>query len=406
MKRVGFFYLDNWNKKKVWFYERWKIAAMIITALMSMWCMHPERASAADPVIRVLLTTTDFSSRYHDEVTVSYNGKEITYKAEDLKQKGNKIRIPAQKDGIQILSIQRQSGHPVYEGSIEIIPGEEGLEVVNELSLEKYLTRVVPSEMPSAYGKEALKAQAVCARTYAWKQIQEHSLKDLEADVDDSVSFQVYGNIAPQEASTEAVRETESQILCQNGEAVEAYYFSTSAGVTSTDEIWGSSTAAPYLKSVPCQFDEEEPWSSWKVEIPWKMLEERAKERLGKEAALQGINVVKRSESGAATELEIVLDSKESFEIKNEYEIREFLAPAGCTIIEKDGTETQGGKLLPSAYFELERMSDGNLFVSGKGYGHGVGMSQTGAKRMAEQGYDYKEILDYFFRNVTIENLG
>ena len=75
-------------------------------------------------------------------------------------------------------------------------------------------------------------------------------------------------------------------------------------------------------------------------------------------------------------------------------------------ITEKDGTETQGGKLLPSAYFEMERMPDGNLFISGKGYGHGVGMSQTGANRMAEQGYDYKEILDYFFRNVTLQNLG
>lgn len=394
------------DRKKAFVYRCRMVKTLFVLEAVSMWCMQPLKVSAADPVIRVLLTTTDFTSRYHDEVSVSYNGKEITYRAEELKQKGNKVRIPAQKDGIQILSVQRQSGNPVYEGSIEIIPKKEGLEVVNELSLERYLTRVVPSEMPSTYGKEALKAQAVCARTYAWKQIQEHSLKDLEADVDDSVSFQVYGNIAPQETSTEAVRETEGQILCQNGEAVEAYYFSTSAGVTSTDEIWGKETSAPYLKSVPCQFDEKEPWSCWNVEIPWKMLEERAEEKMGKKTALQGISVVKRSESGAATRLEIVMTGKESFEIKNEYEIREFLAPVNCMITEKDGTETQGGKLLPSAYFEMERMPDGNLFISGKGYGHGVGMSQTGANRMAEQGYDYKEILDYFFRNVTLQNLG
>ena len=64
-----------------------------------------------------------------------------------------------------------------------------------------------------------------------------------------------------------------------SGEAVEAYYFSTSAGVTSTDEIWGSDEAAPYLRSVPCKFDEEEPWSSWIVELPWKMLEDRIREK-------------------------------------------------------------------------------------------------------------------------------
>ena len=360
--------------------------------------------SAADPVIRVLLMTTDFESRYHEKVTVSYNGKEITFDSEELKKNGNKVRIPAQKDGIQILSVERQSGKPVYEGSLEIIPAEEGLLLVNELSLEKYLTAVVPSEMPSTYEKEALKAQAVCARTYAWKQIQEQRLHELEADVDDTVNFQVYGNMEPQKAATEAVRETEGQILCQDGEAVEAYYFSTSAGVTSTDEIWGSDEAAPYLRSVPCKFDEEEPWSSWIVELPWKMLEDRIREK-GEGTVLRSVTVTRRSESGAATALEAVSD-KDSCIIENEYEIREFLAPVNCTITEKDGTETTGGRLLPSAYFELERTQNGNLQVRGKGYGHGVGMSQTGADKMAEQGYDYREILDYFFRNITVENLG
>ena len=75
-----------------------------------------------------------------------------------MKKQGDKVRIPAQKDGIRILSIQRQSGTPVYDGSIEIIPKAEGLIIVNELFLEKYLTRVVPSEMPATYEKEALKA--------------------------------------------------------------------------------------------------------------------------------------------------------------------------------------------------------------------------------------------------------
>ena len=173
---------------------------LIVIMMAGMWCMQPEKASAADPVIRVILTTTDFNSRYHQEITVSYDGKEITYTAEEVKKQGDKVRIPAQKDGIRILSIQRQSGTPVYDGSIEIIPKEEGLIIVNELFLEKYLTRVVPSEMPATYEKEALKAQAVCARTYAWKQIQEQRLHELEADVDDTVNFQVYGEYGATES--------------------------------------------------------------------------------------------------------------------------------------------------------------------------------------------------------------
>lgn len=392
------------DRKKAFVYRCWTVKTLLVLEAVRMWCMQPLRVSAADPVIRVLLTTTDFSSRYHQEITLSYDGKEVTYTAEELKKEGHKVRIPAQKDGIRILSIQRQCGNPVYDGSMEIIPGEKGLTVVNELFLEKYLTRVVPSEMPATYEKEALKAQAVCARTYAWKQIQGHRLHELEADVDDTVDFQVYGNTEPQKASTEAVRETEGQIMCQDGEAVEAYYFSTSAGVTSTDEIWGSTEAAPYLRSVPCKFDEEEPWSSWTVELPWKMLEERIRER-SEGTALRSVAVTRRSESGAATELEAVSD-KDSCIIENEHEIREFLAPVNCMITEKDGTETVGGNLLPSAYFELERTQDGNLLIRGKGYGHGVGMSQTGADRMAEQGYDYREILEYFFRNIELQNLG
>ena len=259
--------------------------------------------------------------------------------------------------------------------------------------------------MPSTYEKEALKAQAVCARTYAWKQIQEHRLTELDADVDDSVNFQVYGNVSPQKSSTEAVEETEGQILCQNGNAVETYYFSTSAGITSTDEIWGSSKAAPYLKSVPCSFDKEEPWSAWSVEIPWESLEDRTAEETGEDAELLSVTVNRKSESGAATGLELVT-AKKTIEIENEREIRRFLSPAGCVITEKDGTEATGGKLLPSAYFELDRKENGNLYITGKGYGHGVGMSQTGANGMAKEGYDYREILDYFFRKVTIQNLG
>lgn len=387
MKRVGFF-----------------VAQIMLTA--GIWYVSQAKtAYAANPVIRVVLLTTDFSSRYHETVTVAYNGKEITYRAKELKDEGNRVRIPAQKDGIRLLSVERQSGNPVYEGCIEIIPREEGLEVVNELPVETYLTAVVPSEMPASYEMEALKAQAVCARTYAWKQIREHCLKGLDADVDDSVSFQVYRNIEPQEASTEAVRETEAQILCQNGEPVEAYYFSTSAGVTSTDEIWGSTRSAPYLKSVPCRFDANEPWSSWNVELPEELLEERVKDRMGGEAEFQAVTIVKRSESGAATELEVAAGGN-SFKIKNEYEIRRFLSPAGCMVTEKDGTQTTGGNLLPSAYFELEQKENENWLITGRGYGHGVGMSQTGANRMAQEGYDHREILDYFFKNVTIENLG
>lgn len=360
---------------------------------------------AAEPAIRVLLTTTDFTSRYHESVTVKYNGKTITYHAGEQPAAGGTVRIPAQKDGICLLSVERQCGNPVYRGSLEIIFRKEGLLVINELELEEYLKGVVPSEMPSYYEKEALKAQAVCARTYAWKQIREHRMSEYKADVDDSVSSQVYGNVKAQKSTDDAVETTEGEILSQNGEPIEAYYFSTSAGVTSTDEIWGAGTASGYLKSVVCGFDGEEPWSRWTVEIPWDNIQERAAEKLGQDTQLKNIVINRKSESGAVTGLEVT-GTTGSFEVKNEYEVRDFLSPGGCTITEKDGTETEGGNLLPSAYFEMETVPEEKICIRGSGYGHGVGMSQTAADCMAEQGYTYEEILDYFFKDITLENLG
>ena len=103
--------------------------------------------------------------------------------------------------------------------------------------------------MPSGYPAEALKAQAVCARTYAVRQMGEQRLAGYGADVDDSVSFQVYNNIGRQSATDEAVDATRGVIMTYGGEPIQAYFFSTSCGHTSTDEVWGGE-GAPYLRSV------------------------------------------------------------------------------------------------------------------------------------------------------------
>lgn len=362
-----------------------------------------EEGEQEEPMIRVLLMDTGYTSYFHPSVSLVFDGQEMSY-GPDSMETGEELKITPKEGGLQITSIQRQSGNPVYEGSLEISRRKEGFLLVNELPLETYLEAVVPSEMPSGYKKEALKAQAVCARTYAWKQMQEEKLKEYGADVDDSVNYQVYQNIEPQETTTLAVEETKGKILCQNGEPVEAYYFSTSAGVTSTNVIWGADEPAPYLKSVSCSFDAQEPWSWWQVEIPWENLEQRAADRLGKEGRLLSVAMTRKEESGAVTGLEVAAEAG-SFLLEEEYAIREFLSPQGCVITEKDGTAAEGGTLLPSSYFEMETVPGTSVILTGGGYGHGVGMSQNGANQMAAQGYTCEEILDYFFNDVEIRTL-
>ena len=257
----------------------------------------------------------------------------------------------------------------------------------------------MPSEMPSSYHQEALKAQAVCARTYAWKQIEDGCLEKYGADVDDSVNFQVYQNQAQAEITDEAVACTKGQVMTHNGELIQAYYFSTSAGTTSTDQIWGADSAAPFLKSVACRFDQDQPWGSWKVDIPWEKLEDST--AMYNKGKLQSLLVTKKSESGAVTGLTVNTDLG-SFLVEGEYDVRSFLTTAGCQITEQDGSTTVGGDLLPSAYFTMEQKAGSVVCIQGKGYGHGVGMSQCGADQMAAEGYTWREILEYFFNDIQI----
>ncbi len=102
--------------------------------------------------------------------------------------------------------------------------------MVNELLLEEYLYAVVPSEMPASYPLEALKAQAVCARTYAYARILHAGLPEYGAHVDDSTSYQVYNNILENAQTTKAVRETKGELLYYGEELADTYYYSTSCG--------------------------------------------------------------------------------------------------------------------------------------------------------------------------------
>ena len=91
--------------------------------------------------------------------------------------------------------------------------------------------------------------------------------------------------------------------------------------------------------------------------------------------------------------------------LEEEYEIRQFLSPSGCMITERDGTETEGGTLLPSAYITLQEEQGKYVQITGGGYGQGVGLSQNGANEMAKEGYSCSDILNYFFRDVEIQKI-
>jgi stage II sporulation protein D len=304
--------------------------------------------------------------------------------------------------------LNRGYGHPSYAGTLDLYTTAEGIVIVNELPLEKYLCGVVPSEMPSSYEKEALKAQAVCARSFAYRHLDSYAYEEYEAHMDDSTSFQVYGNSKPAESSTEAVKETKGQMLWYEDSIIQAYYYSTSCGKTASAAVWGSKMQkkCPYLKSVSVSDGEEDyekdlPWYRWSATISTSLLSDLLSQYAGKDlGTLESVEVTKRDEGGAAISLK-VKGSQGSITVKTENKIRQALGGSGYEIQKNDGSTADSSDLLPSAFFEIEKDGD-HYRITGGGFGHGIGMSQNGANEMAKAGKSYEEILTFFYSGVEV----
>lgn len=205
--------------------------------------------AATSEKVRVIITTNNFDSYYHNTVkltcgndftvtcgdsTETYKaGKKVSFNLSKKSLKKKKFIVASTGDArIKLLSVKRQSVNPLYRGTIEVKWTSRGFLITNELPLEQYLYAVVPSEMSTGNRMEALKAQAVCARSYTYNQINAERYKKYNADLDDSTSCQVYNNIPEDERSRKAVDSTFGEVITSKGKIIVAYYFSTSWGYT------------------------------------------------------------------------------------------------------------------------------------------------------------------------------
>ena len=333
---------------------------------------------------------------------------EVTFMPDDSRFQSGNIRIQAKEGEITVNSLKRGYGIPSYQGILELRTTVEGIAIINELPVENYLCRVVPSEMPSGYEIEALKAQAVCARSYAYRQMAEYGYPEYEAHVDDSTNYQVYGNSAPADSADLAVQETAGQVVRLDGEIVTTYYYSTSCGKTTSMKAWGNeeNDGNRYLQSVEVKdengdYERNLPWYRWEAKISAKTLSNLIGLNTGKDiGTLQNINILENGPGGVVLAIEAVGD-KGSVRVSTENKIRRALGGKGYTIIKQDGTKVKSSKLLPSAFFTINKSGD-TFVIKGGGFGHGIGMSQTGANEMAKCGKNYQEILTFFYQGVTI----
>ena len=384
----------------------------------------PEPTSGSS--IRVLLMTTGYSGEIHSEVRVSSDaglrvscgGESIEWNRADTYQilpddarfqKGN-IRVEPLEEGgqMRLESIERGCGTPAYAGTLELRAVSGGMAVINELPVETYLCGVVPSEMPASYELEALKAQAVCARSYAFRQMTSYGYPEYEAHVNDSTDFQVYNNSERQESSTRAVAETEGQVVRYKGEIATTYYYSTSCGRTTSLEAWGTDPgdSGGYLQSVEVcgeqgDYEKDLPWYRWTAQVPVQTLSALVSANTGVSVGtLSSVEVTKRGPGDVALQI-VASGDAGSVTVDTENKIRGALGGSGYTITKNDGSTSQSTALLPSAFFTIEKSGD-TFVISGGGFGHGIGMSQNGANEMAKQGADYREILQMFYKDVEI----
>lgn len=271
-----------------------------------------------------------------------------------------------------------------YRGAMEIHNVLGKLYVINLLSMDEYLCGVVPSEIMSTWRAEALKAQAVAARSYAYHHMLNR--KDALFDLDATASFQVYGGIAAEKESTSlAVRATSGEIAVFENRPILAYFHSTCGGSTSDDEFVWNGSRMEYLRGVGCEFCKASPYYSWEEKITLYEVRTYLAKKYRGVGAIGGITF-KRNE-GRVSRVTIVHKNGLLNLTGNEFRM---LFPE---------------KKLKSLYFEATKTSDG-LILHGHGWGHGVGMCQWGAQGMAEKGARYKDILKHYYRGVRIMHAG
>ena len=261
---------------------------------------------------------------------------------------------------------------------------DESTNEITNINLEDYIIGVVAAEMPASFELEALKAQAVAARTFA---MYKKETRNLDYDLIKGVKDQAYKDnktlLAQWKVNfftnylkiRQAVEETQGQVLTYNGEVINAFYFSMSNGYTENCELVFAQDL-PYLNSVSSKWDNES-LNNYSYTINFS--KEDFCSSLGITCDSVEIQDITRSDSNRVLTITI---NNQTFK----------------------GTEMRSKLGLRSTDFDIV-INESGVTITTRGYGHGVGMSQYGAQAMAKEGYSYEEIVKYYYQNTEITNL-
>ncbi|SHG78027.1 SpoIID/LytB domain-containing protein [Ornithinibacillus halophilus] len=365
--------------------------------------------------------TFDPTVQLEEGVNYSLSVKEGTLsiqKEGDKKQKlkGAFILIPSQYDEEHQVLID---GRP-YLGAMEfIIEDESFIRPVNQLPLEDYLKGVVPFEVFSTWGMETLKAQTLAARTYA--------VSKIDQVIDDTISYQVYGGYTWDEKTTKAVEDTKGEVITFNNRLIETFYSASNGGITENNaNVWGGK-AMGYFPIKEDPYDPTHPWEftlhknqilleeiDWTNPNWWNELEEKnveitdsIKRWLYRNGYSNDIKVLSIPEFALSDQqLASKRSIKGSIKVEFLYRLFEGTILYGEVSL-KDVNLNRirpmiGGTIFKSYLIDSLTYENEQYTMKGKGYGHGVGMSQWGAHYMGQDGKSYQEIIAHYYPGTKI----
>ncbi|WP_156291623.1 SpoIID/LytB domain-containing protein [Oceanobacillus salinisoli] len=341
-------------------------------------------------------------------------GKDKTYEVG-----GSLLLIPNNYDYNHVVQIDDQS----YLGAMEFrVENKRWIRPVNQLPLEDYLKGVVPFEVFPEWSLETLKAQALAARTYAASHVGK--------EIDDTINYQVYGGYSWDKNTNKAVDETKGEVITYNGKLIDAFYSASNGGKTENNShVWGG-RALPFFPIKEDPYDPTNPWEftlhetqidleDISLEDPewWDNIKERdekitttMKNWLNKHGYPGEIKILSIPEFElVGQQLESDRSVKGSITVNFLWEL--FEGTIMFQQVELKDVELNrirpmiGGDIFRSYLIESLEEEEDVYTMKGKGYGHGVGMSQWGAYVMGEKGKTYKEIIEFYFPKTTISQL-
>lgn len=306
------------------------------------------------------------------EINIKFDGKNINLNGKNFNLNNfpqNGAFLISSDSPIYVDKIKRN-----YGGAISFRVNNKKLDIVNRVDMDEYLKGVLPKEMSPSFPMESLKAQALCSRSFAINNYNKFIKNGY--NLDDTTRSQVYyGKDVEEKTTNKAVEETIGQVIKYDGKVAETIFCASSGGYTvASSEAWGGN-------SVPYLISKEDPYSvhPWKYEL--------------KNSDLKKLNL--------SDVFSVSLDYNNSNRVNN---LTFSTSKGDVKIKATDFRQKIGNKIIKSTLFDVNVIGN-KVFVSGKGYGHGVGMSQYGAVEMAKKGSNYKDIIEFYFPGTNIEKI-